>query len=67
MEQRLVLLRGLEVEVLISPRSLEVEFVFAAAAAAALNCSQTLHVEFSSSGSAVGRLLVQAALLLHIQ
>lgn len=66
MEQRLVLLWGLEVGVLISPHSLEVEFVFAAVAAV-LNCLQTLRVEFSGSGSAVGRLLVQAVLLLRTQ
>lgn len=66
MELRLVLLWGLEVGVLISPRSLVVVFVFVAAAAV-LNCLQTLHVEFSGSVSAVGRLLVRAVLPLHIQ
>jgi len=62
-----VLLWGLEVGVLISPHSPVVVFVFVAAAAAVLNCLQTLHVEFSGSVSAVGRLLVQAVLPLHIQ
>lgn len=66
MEPRLVLLWGLEVGVLISPHSLVVVFVFVAAAAA-LNCLQTLRVEFSGSVSAVGRLPVQAVLPLHIQ
>lgn len=47
---------------MISPRSLAGVFgsVVAAAAAAALDCSQTLHVEFSGSGSAVGKPLAQA-------
>lgn len=66
MELRLVLLWGLEVGVWISPRSLVVVFAFVAAAAV-LNCLQTLRVEFSGSVSAVGRLPVQAVLPLRIQ
>lgn len=66
MELRPELLWGLEAAVLISPHFPEVEFVFVAAAAA-LNCSQTLRVEFLGSVSAVGRLPVQAALPLHTQ
>lgn len=67
MELRLGLLSGLEVGVLISPHSLARVFGSVAAAAAALNCSQTLHVEFSGSGSAAEKPLAQAAQLLHIQ
>lgn len=67
MAPRLVLLQGLEVGGLISPHSPVVVFVFVAAAAAVLNCSQTLRVGFSGSVSAVGRLLVQAVRLLRIQ
>lgn len=37
------------------------------AAAAGLNCSQTPRVEFSGSGSAVGKPLAQAVQPLHIQ
>lgn len=67
MELRLGLLWGLEVGVLISPRSLVGVFGSVAAAAAVLNCSQTPHVEFSGSGSAVGKPLAQAVQPLHIQ
>lgn len=66
MELRLVLLWGLEAAGLISPHSPAVEFAFVAAAAA-LNCLQTLRVEFLGSVSAVGRLPAQAVLLLHTQ
>lgn len=67
-ELRLALLWALEAGVLISPHSLVVAFVFVvAAAAAALSCLQTLHVEFSGSVSAVGRQPAQAVLLSHIQ
>lgn len=66
MVPRLVVLQRLEVGGSILPHSPVVVFVFVAAAAA-LNCSQTLRVEFSGSGSAVGRLLVQAVRLLRIQ
>lgn len=66
-ELRLGLLWGLEVGVLISPRSLVGVFGSAAAAAAVLNCSQTPHVEFSGSESAVGKPLAQAGQPLHIQ
>lgn len=66
-ELRPGLLQGPEVEVLISPRSPVGAFGSVAAAAAALNCSQTLRVEFSSSESAVGKPLAQAVQPLHIQ
>lgn len=66
-ELRLGLLQGLEVAAWISPRSPEGGFGSAAAAAAELNCSQTLRVEFSGSGSAVGKPLAQAVQLLHIR
>lgn len=53
---------------MISPRSLAGVFgSVVAAAAAALDCSRTLHVEFSGSGSAVGKPLAQAVQPLHIQ
>lgn len=67
MELRLRLLQGLEVEVLISPHFLVGVFGFVAAAAAVLNCSQTPRVEFSGSGSAVGKPLARAVQPLRIQ
>lgn len=66
MGPRRVLRWAPEVGELISPRSPAGGFGSVAVAAAS-NCSQTLRVEFSGSASAVGRLLVQAGLPLHIQ
>lgn len=59
--------QGPEVGVLISPHSPAGAFGSVVAAAAALNCSQTLRVEFSGSESAVGKPLAQAVQPLHIQ
>lgn len=67
MELRLGLLRGLEVAVWISPRSPEGGFGSVVAVAAELNCSQTPRVEFSGSGSAVGKPLARAVQPLRIQ
>lgn len=66
MELRLGPLWGFEAGVLISPHSLVGVFE-SVAAAAVLNCSQTPRVEFSGSGSAVGKPLAQAVQPLHIQ